>query len=227
MRTLLVLGAAGGVGLASVQVGKALGARVLAGSGTAAKMEAALQAGADYAFDTSRSDWRATVQAANPGGIDVVLDPVGGSLTDTAFRMLRWGGRHLVVGFAAEGVIPLLRANLPLLKGAALVGVDLRQFREREPERSQANLADVVALFARGALRPRVARVHPAANWPLAMSAAADRSVAGPGGPRLDSLTGPHCAAALRAAKQHEVRLRPGCARPPGPPGVHAVHAVS
>lgn len=176
--TVLVLGAAGGVGLASLQVAKALGARVVAAASDERKGRLAREAGADHVVDSSHPEWRAAVQAAAPEGIDVVVDPVGGRFTDIAFRTLRWGGRHLMVGFA-EGAIPTLRANLPLLKGAALVGVDVRQFREREPARAQANLAEVVALFARGALRPRIAQVYPAHDWPRAMAAAADRATVG------------------------------------------------
>ncbi|MFO1270430.1 MAG: NADPH:quinone oxidoreductase family protein [Rubrivivax sp.] len=176
--TVLVLGAAGGTGLAAVQVAVALGARVVAGAGSEAKRAAALEAGADHAVDTARPDWRAAVQAAAPAGIDVVFDPVGGSLTDPAFRCLRWGGRHLVVGFT-EGQIPVLKANLALLKGASLVGVDVRQFREREPVAAQQLLEDTVDLFERGALAPRLARVVPVAEWPAAMAAAADRATVG------------------------------------------------
>lgn len=176
--TVLVLGAAGGVGMACIQVAKALGAHVIAGASSEAKRQACRQAGADAAVDTARADWRDAVQASAPGGIDVVADPVGGQLTETAFRTLRWGGRCLVLGFA-EGAIPSVRTNLPLLKGAAMVGVDVRQFREREPERAQTCLADVVTLFASGALRPRIAQVFPATEWAHAIAAAADRSGVG------------------------------------------------
>lgn len=176
--TVLVLGAAGGVGLASIQVAKALGAQVIAGAGGPLKCAASTEAGADQAIDTSHPGWRQQVQAVSGGGVDVVVDPVGGDLTDAAFRILRWGGRHLVVGFA-EGSIPALRANLPLLKGAAMVGVDVRQFREREPEAARANLADVVDLFSKGRVRPKVAATYPVADWPLAMAAAQSRQTVG------------------------------------------------
>ncbi len=176
--TVLVLGAGGGTGLAAVQVARALGARVVAGGGSEAKREAALEAGADHAVDTTRPDWRAAVQAAAPGGVDVVFDPVGGALTDTAFRTLRWGGRHLVVGFT-EGQIPALKANLALLKGASLVGVDVRQYREREPVAAQQLLQDTVDLFERGALVPPLARVFAAADWAQAVATAAERATVG------------------------------------------------
>lgn len=176
--TVLVLGAAGGTGNAAVQVAVALGARVVAGAGSAAKRAFALEAGADHAVDTTQRDWRVAVQAAAPGGVDVVFDPVGGAITDIAFRTLRWGGRHLVVGFT-EGRIPALKANLALLKGASLVGVDVRQFREREPVAARQLLEDTVDLFDRGALAPPVARVFAADEWAGALAAAADRTSVG------------------------------------------------
>jgi NADPH2:quinone reductase len=176
--TVLVLGATGGVGLAAVQVARALGATVIAGARGDRKRAMLTEAGAHHVVDTGAADWRAAVQAVAPQGIDVVVDPVGGPLTDTAFRTLRWGGRHLVVGFA-EGAIPSLRSNLPLLKGASLVGVDIRQYREREALRAQANLDATVALFAQGALRPRVAQVLPVKDWAAAIAAAEDRGTAG------------------------------------------------
>jgi NADPH2:quinone reductase len=175
---VLILGATGGVGLACIQVARALGARVVAGVSGSAKMRLAHEIGAECAVDTSQSDWRVALQQLAPEGIDVVVDSVGGSLTETAFRCLRWGGRHLVVGFA-DGAIPSLRLNLPLLKGASLIGVDIRQFREREPEAARANLAAVVGLFASGALAPRIAQVYPALEWEVAMRQAADRSTVG------------------------------------------------
>ncbi len=175
---VFVLGAAGGVGLAAVQSAKALGAWVVGGATGAAKCAAAREAGADEMVDMAAPDWAAQVKALSDGGVDVVLDPVGGRATDPAFRTLRWGGRHLVVGFA-EGAIAELRTNLPLLKGASLVGVDVRQFREREPEAHRANLALTVDLFARGLLRPLVAARVPAADWPRAIAAAEDRLTMG------------------------------------------------
>ena len=164
--------------MACVQVAKALGATVLAGASSAEKMRLAMEEGASQSVDTSRGEWRSAVQAAAPQGVDVVVDPVGDALTETAFRTLRWGGRHLVIGFAG-GAIPSLRTNLPLLKGASLVGVDVRQFREREPDRARANLAETVAMFADGRLRPRVARVYPASDWEKGVLQAQDTATVG------------------------------------------------
>ena len=128
---LLVLGAAGGVGMAAVQVGKRLGATVIAAASSEEKHAFALAHGADVAIDTEVDGWRDRLsRQAECGGAgpDIVFDPVCGPLFEPAFRSLGWGGRHLVVGFAG-GPIPALPSNLPLMKGAALVGVDVRQFQ--------------------------------------------------------------------------------------------------
>lgn len=176
--TVLVLGAIGGVGMAAMQVAKALGATVVAGATGASKVAAALQLGASVAVDTSRADWRDELRRVAPDGVDVVVDPVGGALMEPAFRSLRWNGRFLVVGFA-EGSIPSLRANLPLLKGAAFIGVDVRQFREREPQAARANLAAVVQLLSEGRLNPCVAKTLHASDWRSAIEAAANRATIG------------------------------------------------
>ena len=174
--TVLVLGAAGGVGWAAVQLAKALGARVIAAGSTAAKREAAREAGADEVVDVRDGGWKDAVKRLTGGrGVDVVVDPVGGEATETAFRTLGWGGRHLVIGFAA-GSIARLPANLALLKGAALVGVDVRQFGERQPDAAAANLQRVFALYAQGRLLPRIAQVLPVAQYreAIALAQAAD-----------------------------------------------------
>jgi NADPH2:quinone reductase len=177
--TVLVLGAAGSVGHAAVQVAKALGAHVIAGAGSAAKRRAAQDAGADQVVDTSAADWKAQIRAATASGsVDLVVDPVGGAATESAFRCLGWGGRHLVIGFTS-GEIPSLRSNLALLKSASLVGVDIKQFGEREPAAAQANLARVFALHAQGRIRPLIARVLPVRAWREALSALQDRTSVG------------------------------------------------
>ena len=155
---LLVLGAAGGVGMAAVQVGKQLGATVIAAASTEDKRAFALAHGADVAIDTAPEGWRERLKAAGDGrGPDVVFDPVCGPLFEPAFRSLNWGGRHLVVGFAG-GPIPALPANLTLMKGAALVGVDVRQFLLFEAERAAAQLSELMAWVADGMLTPPVGR---------------------------------------------------------------------
>lgn len=177
--TVLVLGAAGSVGYAAVQVAKALGATVIAAASSAAKREAAQQAGADQVVDSSASDWKTQVRALAPGGaVDVVVDPVGGAATEAAFRILGWGGRHLVIGFTS-GEIPTLRANLALLKSASLVGVDIKQFGEREPAAAQANLARVFELHAQGLLKPLIARSLPLDAWRQALAELQDRNTVG------------------------------------------------
>ena len=155
--TALVLGATGSVGYAAVQLAKLLGARVIAAATGAAKAAAVREAGADEVVDTRSPDWKDQVKAlAGPRGVDLVLDPVGGAAMDTAFRTLGWGGRHLVVGFAS-GDIGALRGNLTIVKGASLIGVDLRQYRERQPEAARRLLQDVAALHRDGRIRPRIA----------------------------------------------------------------------
>lgn len=173
-----ILGAAGSVGMAAVQVAKALGARVIAGATGECKLQAVIAAGADAAVDLGKPGWKDEVKAWSAAeGVDVVLDPLGGSFTDPAFRTLQWGGRHLVIGFAA-GEIPSLRTNLALLKGS-LVGVDVRQFMEREPAEYQRNLASVCELFDRGLLRPLVHSSFEPAQWRDALQTAESRDTIG------------------------------------------------
>lgn len=174
--TLLVLGAGGATGYAAVQIGHHLGARVIASASSEDKRALALAGGADAAVDGRAEDWRDQVKAANGGKpVDVVFDPVGGDATDPAFRSLGWGGRHLIVGF--PGGIAALRTNLPLLKGASLIGVDLRQLGEIEPQRAAANRATLFELAAQGVLRPAIAHRYPLEQFAPAMTeAAAGRS---------------------------------------------------
>ncbi|MEK8050965.1 NADPH:quinone oxidoreductase family protein [Ideonella sp. DXS22W] len=167
--TLVVLGAAGGVGMAAVQVGRAMGAQVIAVASTEAKRAYALAHGAHRVLDSAVEGWRERLKAvcaelasshtARPGplGPDVVFDPLCGPLFEPAYRSLAWGGRHLVVGFVG-GPIPALKANLPLMKGASLVGVDVRQFGEYEPERARAQVDELLQWAADGRLAPPVGR---------------------------------------------------------------------
>lgn len=166
--TLLVLGAGGATGHAAVQIGRHLGANVIGSTSSESKRALALAGGADAVVDSRRDDWREQVKLANgSNGVDVVFDPVGGNSTDPAFRSLRWGGRHLVIGFPAG--IAQLRTNLPLLKGASLVGVDIRQFGEYEPDRAATNRRTIFALAAEGKLRPVIAQRYPLAEFREAM----------------------------------------------------------
>lgn len=177
--TVLVLGATGSVGHAAVQLAKALGARVIGAATGAAKCVAVRAAGADEVVDTGLPGWKDQVKAlAAPRGVDVVLDPVGGELMDTAFRTLGWGGRHLVVGFAS-GQIGALRGNLTIVKGASLIGVDLRQFRERQPGPARQLLRDVAALHHAGRIQPTIAARFPLARHAEAFALAQDRQTIG------------------------------------------------
>lgn len=176
--TLLVLGAGGATGYAAVQVGKYLGARVIVSASTEAKRALALAGGADQAVDTRSDSWRDDVKAANSGNpVDVVFDPVGGDATEPAFRSLAWNGRHLIVGF--PGGIATLRTNLPLLKGASVIGVDIRQFGIYEPELSEANRDAIFALAANGILKPVIAQTYPLDEFAAAMNDAAQGKSAG------------------------------------------------
>lgn len=166
---LLVLGAAGGVGLAAVQLGRLMGAEVIAAASTEAKRAHALAHGAHAVVDTQPEGWRDRLKAACGGrGPDVVLDPVCGPLFEPAFRSLAWTGRHLVVGFVG-GPIPALKANLPLMKGAALVGVDVRQFALFEPQAARAHVDQLLAWAAEGRLLPPVGRAFGLADFAAAL----------------------------------------------------------
>ena len=177
--TLLVLGATGTVGAAAVQLGKAMGARVIGGATGAAKCAAVQAAGADAVVDLAAADWKDQVKAlAGPQGVDVVADPVGGAFTDTAFRTLGWGGRHLVLGFAS-GSIGQLKGNLTIVKGASLVGVDLRQFKERQPDAARVLMQDVAALHRDGRIQPLITSRWPLAQHAQACAQAGDRATVG------------------------------------------------
>ena len=177
---VLVLGAAGAVGLAAVQIAAAMGARVLASASSEDKRQAALRAGAHAAIDTQAEDWRAQVRDWTDGhGLDVVVDPVGGEATERAFRALGLGGRHLVIGFAS-GSIPSLPINLALLKGAALIGIELSKFEQRFPELGAANDRALVELFNRGAISaPPIAHRFAFENFRAALTLAATGQSAG------------------------------------------------
>jgi NADPH2:quinone reductase len=156
---LLVLGAAGGVGIAAVQIGKLLGARVIAAASTEEKRSFATRFGADATVDYTRADWRDAIKSLTHGhGADVIFDPVGGDVAVQAFRSIAWRGRHLVIGFAA-GSIPALPFNLPLLKGGALLGVDLAQIPHREPEAQRRVLSQLFAWLREKQLDPVVGRI--------------------------------------------------------------------
>lgn len=177
--TLLVLGASGGVGLAAVEIGKALGARVIAAASSAEKLEVARNAGADELInytDTSLKD--EIKRLTNGNGADVIYDPVGGDLFDQAIRAIAWNGRLLVVGFAS-GRIPELPVNLALLKGASVVGVFWGSFAQRQPQDNAANFKQLFAWFEEGKLKPLVSQVYPLERAGEAIDALGGRRAVG------------------------------------------------
>jgi NADPH2:quinone reductase len=177
--TLLVLGAAGGVGLAAIDIGKALGARVIACASSADKLAVCREHGADEGIDYAKEDLRERIKALTDGkGVDVVYDAVGGPYTEPAFRSLAWRGRLLVVGFAA-GEIPKLPLNLALLKGAAVVGVFWGDFVRREPQRFAESLQQLARWYAEGKLKPHVSQTFPLAQAADALKLMAARQVKG------------------------------------------------
>lgn len=177
--TLLVLGAGGGVGLAAVELGKALGARVIAAASAPEKLEAAKAHGADDGVDYAREDLTARVKALTDGdGVDVIYDPVGGALSEAAFRAIAWRGRHLVVGFAS-GEIPALPLNRPLLKEASVVGVFWGPWARRNPDARRDDMAALMAFYERGALKPKVSARFPLERFAEAFAEIAERRVIG------------------------------------------------
>jgi len=154
--TVLVLGAAGGVGSAAVQIAKAAGARVIAAASSDEKCAFCRQLGADVTIQTGRDNLRDALKAATDGkGPDVIYDPVGGELAETAFRAIAWRGRYLVIGFAA-GPIPALPWNLALLKGASIVGVFWGEFVRREPMAFRQTIGELFGWYALGKVKPAI-----------------------------------------------------------------------
>jgi len=152
--TLLVLGAAGGVGTAAIQIAKAIGARVIAAASSEAKCETCRQIGADATIDYAKENLRDAIKAATGGkGPDVVYDPVGGDMAEPVFRSIAWRGRYLVVGFA-QGGIPSLPLNLALLKGASIVGVFWGEFAKREPQANARGPMELAQWYAQGLVKP-------------------------------------------------------------------------
>ena len=159
--TLLILGASGGVGLAAIQLGKAMGATVIAAASNPEKLSACQENGADYVINYAQDDLRQSVKEITKGrGVDVIYDPVGGSFSEKALRDMSWGGRFLVVGFAA-GEIPKVPLNIPLLKGCSVVGVFWGEFTKREPDLNKQNNQELMDLFDQGKISPHIHRVYP------------------------------------------------------------------
>ena len=177
--TMLVLGAAGGVGLAAVEIGKAIGARVIAAASSRAKLDICKQHGADALINYESEDLREALKRLTDGkGPDVIFDPVGGAYAEPAFRSIAWRGRHLVIGFAA-GPIPALPWNLPLLKGASIMGVFWGEFAKREPLANLAGMSEMLGWMAEGKIRPLISRTYSLAEAPLALNDLLARRVSG------------------------------------------------
>jgi NADPH2:quinone reductase len=177
--TLLVLGAAGGVGLAAIEVGKALGARVIACASSDEKLAVCRSHGADATINYATEDLRERIKALTASrGPDVIYDPVGGPYSEPAFRSIAWRGRHLVVGFAA-GEIPKLPLNLALLKGASVVGVFWGDFARREPARFAESVKQLTKWYAEGRLKPHVSETFPLDQAAEALKRMAARQVKG------------------------------------------------
>jgi NADPH2:quinone reductase len=181
---LLVLGAAGGVGVAAVELGKAMGARVIAAASSQEKVDFAKKCGADdglvYPEKMDRDAQKAfsdQIKAISGGGVDVVYDSVGGDYAEPAIRALNWEGRFLVIGFPAG--IPRIPLNLTLLKGCQIVGVFWGSFTQREPKRHMQNIQELFDLYNAGKIRPRVSQHFPLAKGGEAIRVLADRKVQG------------------------------------------------
>jgi len=177
--TVLVLGAAGGVGTSAIQIAKGMGARVIAAASTDEKCELCKSIGADATINYTRQDLREAVKELTGGkGPDVIYDPVGGDLAEPAFRSIAWRGRYLVIGFAA-GPIPSLPLNLPLLKGASIVGVFWGSFSRHEPKANAAMMMELARWYAEGKIKPVIDRTMPMSELKAAFAHMGSRNVKG------------------------------------------------
>jgi len=177
--TLLVLGAAGGVGLAAVELGKVMGATVIAAASSEEKLSVCKEMGADFTINYNSEDLRARLkEITNDKGVDVIYDPVGGNLSEPALRSIAWKGRYLVVGFAT-GDIPRFPNNLALLKGCSIIGVFWGSFSEREPQNNRKNYEELLALLKGGKLNQHIYKTYSLENAPKALEDLMARKVKG------------------------------------------------
>ncbi|WP_290523560.1 NADPH:quinone oxidoreductase family protein [Alcanivorax sp.] len=176
--TLLVLGASGGVGLAAVELGKAMGATVIAAASSEEKLAVAKDAGADDLINYAEEDLKDALKQRYPKGVDVIYDPVGDKFTEAALRNMAWNGRLLIVGFAA-GDIPKIPANLALLKGCSIVGVFWGAFTQQEPQANMQNIMELFQLFAQGKIKPRISQVFKFEEYEQALAALTSRTAKG------------------------------------------------
>jgi len=176
---VLVLGAAGGVGTAAIQIAKAAGAKVIAAASSDEKCALCKELGADATINYSTSNLRDALKALTDGkGPDVVYDPVGGDMAEQAFRSIAWRGRYLVIGFA-QGEIPAIPLNLPLLKGASIMGVFWGEFAKREPQNNAACLMQLAAWYMEGKIKPVVEQKMPMSHIKEAFVLMGSRKVRG------------------------------------------------
>ena len=177
--TVLVLGAAGGVGTAAIQIAKAAGAKVIAAASTDEKCALCKELGADATINYSTENLRDALKTLTEGkGPDVIYDPVGGEFAEPAFRSIAWRGRYLIIGFAG-GPIPALPLNLPLLKGASLVGVFWGDFARREPQANAAMMAELAQWYGQGKIKPVIDRAMPMSELKAAYAHMGSRGVKG------------------------------------------------
>ena len=178
--TVLILGASGGVGLAAVQLAKAMGAKVIAAASSEEKLSLCKTHGADVMVNYGRdgADFKQALKEACPQGVDIVYDPVGGPYTEIAVRSMAWKGRYLIIGFAA-GKIPEIPLNLCLLKGCSLVGVFWGQFTMQEPQTNVRYLTELMQLYAEGKIKPHVSKTYSLDQAIDAMNTMAERKVTG------------------------------------------------
>ena len=177
--TLLVLGAAGGVGIATIQIAKAMGANVIAAASSEEKLDFACEAGADLRINYSTENLKDRVKELTGGkGADVIYDPVGGDLSEQAFRSIAWDGRFLVIGFAS-GPIPAIPLNLALLKGASMIGVFWGAWAARSPRESRDNFDELIAMVDSGKFSPLVTEVYPLDDFKAAFASISERRAKG------------------------------------------------
>lgn len=177
--TLLVLGAAGGVGMAAVELGKIMGARVIAAAGSEEKLAFTKRLGADELVNYSDGELKEKVKNLTGGsGADVIYDPVGGDLFDQSCRCINWNGRLLVIGFTS-GRIPSCKANLALLKGSSVVGVFLGRFRQEEPETYEHNFQELLDMYGQGKIRPLITQTYPLKDYVPAFNVFTERRALG------------------------------------------------
>ncbi len=177
--TLLVLGAAGGVGVTAVELGKRMGARVIAAASSEEKLELCRNLGADEVINYSEVDLKSAIKELTGGkGVDVVYDPVGGDFSEPAIRGMAWKGRYLVIGFAS-GPIPSIPLNLTLLKGCSIMGVFWGRFTSEEPEENLRNIEELWAMFESGELKPVVTDIFPLEDYGKAYACMIERRARG------------------------------------------------